>query len=105
MTPQDERRAVVEQPPTRIYILDYGTDDSCWCNDPDPSGYGHHAVEYIRKDAAISTILEELPNLVDGRVSVAGANQRENGDGELHKRKFTAMCGAMLSKYKEENGL
>lgn len=37
--------------PTRIWLLDYGSDEATWCTDPSPSGEDHGAVEYVRADA------------------------------------------------------
>lgn len=91
-----------EQPPTRIYILDYGTDDCAWCDDPDPSGYGHRAVEYVRKDTAISTILSSLEQPSDG-MAHAGDRARHSAT-PIHTNTLRTWT-AMLSKYKEENGL
>jgi hypothetical protein len=36
--------------PKRIYLLDYGSYECTWCEDPDPSGEDHSSVEYVRAD-------------------------------------------------------
>ena len=42
-----------ELAPKRIWLLDYGTPECTWCDDPSPSGEDHSPVEYVRADAAL----------------------------------------------------
>lgn len=47
---------VTDEPPQRIWILDYGTVESTWCDCPDPDYEDHSPVEYVRADLAMRAL-------------------------------------------------
>jgi hypothetical protein len=64
--------------PKRIWLLDEGSGDVTWCNDPDPSGDTAEAVEYVRADA--------LPEQQDSDDALVERECREcdgSGDAEI----------------------
>lgn len=85
--------------PTIIYLLDYGTQESTWCDDPSPSGEDHHSAAYIRGDAAIPII-----DALHARIAASEAVITEI-EAEL-SRGFSAFAcqhiEAILAKHRSE---
>lgn len=57
-----------ELAPQRIWLLDYGTPECTWCDDPSPSGEDHSPVEYVRADVALKAAETPLGD-VAGRLA------------------------------------
>ena len=59
---------------------------------------GSHAYPFHAKAKAALAAIQEthaiVPREPSAKMCVAGANERENGDGQLHRRKWQAMIAA-----------
>ena len=44
----EQEQPLCNEVPDRIYLMDLGSGDIAWCDDPDPSGENDVAVEYVR---------------------------------------------------------
>jgi hypothetical protein len=55
----------LKTPPPVIYLLDYGSPECTWCEDPSPSGEDHSPVRYVREDwKAIAEQLAEILGVI-----------------------------------------
>lgn len=84
-----------ELPPRRIWLLDYGSLEATWCDDPSPSGEDHGAVEYVRADVgARNEALEEAARVAECFCIDTSASQLDDRDlDKLHDGALAAQDG------------
>jgi hypothetical protein len=74
----------LKTPPPVIYLLDYGSPECTWCEDPSPSGEDHSPVRYVREDwkAIAEQLAERVQWFLDNDETMSDDEPLENHGGQ-----------------------